>query len=152
MDRFWLPTAFLAMEAAWLAGAIAVWGRWIDPADPAPLLPLSIVAVTLVGGYLTGSSLLRVSPSEDEELAPPARHRGRTALSLTLACLWALPAVWLARHVGEGPGWIAGLPAALGRVIYGPTTDLAAVASVLLIWARGQQLSERAPDYAAVVR
>ena len=80
MDRVLLPATFLLMEAAWLGGLLAIWGRWLARADPVGLLPIIAVGLTLGAGYLAGRGFLR----RDKAAEPDSAGRRSPALVLAL--------------------------------------------------------------------
>ena len=145
MSRALLPAAYLAMEAAWVTGVLGIWGRWLGERGAGVLVPPWLGATTLAVAYLVGRRLLR-----REVLGGRARLWAAGALLAGTAL--ALAGVWLSRHAGEGPGWLAGLGGDVGRMLHGPSPDLGALLGGIVLWWRGLRAGAEPPDYPAVVR
>lgn len=153
MDRFALPAAYLAMQAACWSGAALVAGHWIAAGDPRGILSLPVALLTLLLGCFLGRHLLRrdLEPGTEAEVSVRSGNRA-PVVALALGTVWSVSAVWAMRHLGGAPDWILALPWALARPGSAPFADPAALLLVLVLWWIGLRTGARTPEHEATVR
>jgi hypothetical protein len=140
------------MEASWAAAAIAALGARFGAAGLRASLTLPAALLSLAGGYVVATLLLRRDEPEAAGPGQPGRRAGRAWLSLALGCGWALGAVWAVRHPGDDPRWLAALPPALAGAWGGATGDLAGLLIAFALWWRGQRIALDPPEHDSTVK